>query len=109
MAHGRTTPGKGLGGRNRGRNRQLPDDVRGVYGAVLPARPVYRHPTGHPGLGRGDQGESRGVPGQGDSEPWQYVMTVLHAETGTSMEGALYSRAALGRRREGRVLRYEVF
>ena len=54
-------PGKGLGGRDRGCNRQLPDDVRGVYGAVLPAKPVYRHPTGHPRSGSWRSRRSRGV------------------------------------------------
>ena len=54
--HRRATPEKGLGIRDRGRNRQLPDDIRVIRAAVLQTGRLVQHPAGHPGLGRGDQG-----------------------------------------------------
>ena len=63
VARRRACPGRSLGSRDRGGNRQLPDDIRGICAAVLPAGRLVQHPAGHPGLGRGGQG-SLAVPGQ---------------------------------------------
>ena len=88
MARWRARPGRSLGSRDRVDNRQLPDDIRGIRATVLPARHWSNTPPDTPVWVVEIKGVSQYL--GSDSEPWQYVMNVLHVESGSSMEGTRY-------------------
>ena len=74
-------------------------DIEGVTASCLTTHEAYARLFNRPGDSSSTPPDTpvwvveiKGVsrrPGD-DGEPWQYVMNVLHAETGSSMEGARY-------------------
>ncbi len=94
MARQWACAGRSLGSRDRGRNRQLPDDIRGI--AQRFQQPGYwsNTPPDTPVWVVEIKGVSRSLRG-GGGEPWQYVMNVLHAESSSSMVGARYHESRL--------------
>ena len=88
MARRRACPGRSLGSRDRG----VTASCLTTFGAY--ARRFYRPgdwsntPPDTPVWVVEVKGVSQYL--GSDSEPWQYAMNVLHAELGSSMEGARY-------------------